>query len=256
MTESAPQPTHRPQAGAEIVPRGYALGTHFHPPISLSKGGYNFAHAISEYLEARSVVLDPTKWTFSQPLSGSAESGLHLTIEPNLILLEAAYPAGHRMEWIENRFKMVLEVFGDMFKPKVSLDSMAKVNATMQIDGDAREFLVRHVTKLDPNRFSLLKRPIHAFGIRVFCPPYQKIEKKGKRQQKVEEVLWHVDVRAESLIEDPTVLYLDAEASWPVPGDWSGPKIREIVGHLDTVSDYLGKDVIEFLQNPTSGGTP
>jgi hypothetical protein len=255
MTEDNPKPTHshRPATGAELEPRGYALGANFHPAISLSKGGYNFAAAISEYLEARSVTLEPNQWTFSQPLGAAAGGLIQLVITPVAIQFDVSFPT-HRMDWIANRCQMVLQVFGETFKPKLVLSSIAKVIGTIQIDGDAREFLVRHVSSLDPQRFTILKRPIHAFGIRVFCPPYEKVIKKGKKETK-EIIPWHVDIKAESLMDDPTKLYLEADAQWPATAPWGEPKIQEIVGHLKLVGDYLGKDVIEFLQNPATGGT-
>jgi len=255
MTENARQPTNRPAADSELVPRGYALGAAFFPQISLSKGGYNFASAISEYLEARTVTLDLNSWVFAQPLGAAAGGALQLTITPGTIQFEVSFPT-HRIDWIANRCQMVLQVFTEIFKPKLVLSSLVKVLGTMQIDGDAREFLVKHVTSFDPARFSMLKRPIHAFGIRVFCPPYQhQVVKKGRKPSK-EIVPWSVDVKAESLIDDPTKLYLEADAQWSNPGSWGEPKILEMVSHLQLVADYLGKDVMEFLQKPSAGGAP
>jgi len=257
MTQGAKEPTHRPADGAELEPRAYVLAATFHPAINLSKGGYAFAAAIAEYFEARTVTLESNQWLLSQPLGASTDGMLQLLITPNTIQFDAALPT-YRMDWIANRCQMVLQVFGDMFKPSLVLTSAAKVVGTMQIDGDAREFLVKHVTSLNPQRFTMLKRPIHAFGIRVFCPPYEKVTKrKGKRDSK-ETVPWHVDVKAESLLDDPTKLYLEADAGWAgsTPNPWNEPTIKEIVGHLKLVGDYLSKDVMEFLQKSESGEKP
>jgi hypothetical protein len=252
MTDSAREPTHRPVVGAELEHRGYTFGAKFHPSINLNKGGYNFAAAISEYMEARSVVLEPGRWVLSQPLGSNADGALQLILTPDSVQFDVVFPT-HRMDWIGDRCKMVLEVFTEVFKPKLALLSFAKVAGTMPIDGDARQFLVKHVTALDPNHFSVLKRPIQAFGIRIVCPPFKKIVKKGKKSKVAEEVHWQVDVKAESLLDDPTKLYLEAEAQWPVPGDWGEHMIKEVVGHLKIAWEYLSTDVMQFLQDPAGG---
>jgi hypothetical protein len=245
-------PTHRPAPDAELEPLAYSLSATFHPPINLgNKGGYKFAAEISEYLEARTVNLEPNQWILSQPLGAKAGGMVQVTIQPSAILFEITSPS-HRLDWIANRCLMVLQVFSETFKPKLLLLSNARVAGTMQIHGDAREFLVKHVSSLDPKRFTMLKRPIHLFGIRVFCPPYEKvIPTKGKKKKK-EMVPWQVDVRAESLLEDPSKLFLQAEAQWPTPASWNEPKIGEVVSHLSIVAEYLAKDVMEFLQNPAT----
>jgi hypothetical protein len=146
-------------------------------------------------------------------------------------------------------------VFGDTFKPKVMLLAAAKVVGTMQIDGDARLFLAKHVSSLDTKRFTMLNRPIHIFGIRVTCPPYKKEETKGKKKVITAQALFNVDIKAESWGEDPTKLWLEADAQWPVPSQWDAKSIDEVVGHLQLVKDYLAQDVMQFLQNPVPGDT-
>jgi len=248
-------PTHRPKSDATLEPRAYVLSAHFHPGINLSKGGYKFASDISDYLEARTITVGPDQWQFTQPLGSVAGGQMQLTIGANVIHFEIGYPT-HRMDWLADRCKMVLQVFTETFKPKIMLLSNAKVAGTMQIDGDAREFLVRHVTSFNADRFTMLKRPIHLFGIRIFCPPYKKDVKKG-RKTVPQLTNWQIEIKAESLVEDASKLYLEADAQWPAPGQWDEPNINEMVGHLKLVNDYLAKDVMEFLQKPnTTGETP
>lgn len=256
MAENVPEPTHRPAPGAELEPRGYSLVANLFPPINLGKGGYGFASEIADYVQARSIVVDPQQWTLDQPLGPDPRSSLRLIITRDVIQFDVSFP-DLRMDRIVDRCKMVMQVFGDKFKPKMVLRSGAKFTGTMQIQGDAREFLVRHVTGLDPQRFTLLHRPIHVFGIRVFCPPFEQRTKKGKKILK-QQTPWHVDIKAESLLDDPSKLYLEADAQWPAPKPWEQATIDEIAGHLPLVASYLGKDVMEFLQNPkpsTNEGT-
>jgi hypothetical protein len=255
MTETDPKPTNRPKADAELEPRAYALAANFYPAIGLSKGGYKFAGEISEYLEARSVTLEANQWTFSQPLGTAAGGLLQLIVTPTAIQFDIPNPT-HRIEWIADRCRMVLEVFGETFKPKMVLGSAVKVVGTIQVDGDAREFLAKHVSALDPKRLTMLKRPIHLYGIRIFCPPYQKVVTKGKKSTKNVPVPWQVNIKAESLLEDATKLYLEADAQWPGAAEWAEPKIQEKVGNFKLVRDYLENDVMEFLQSTATGETP
>lgn len=247
----AENPTNLPKHGAELEPRAYIIAIQFHPPISLSKNGYKFAADISDYLEARTLSLQPHQWQLSQPLG----SGLmQLTVGPELIQFEVGQPE-HAIGWIADRCRMVLETFHDTFKPKVMLVAAAKVVGTMQIDGDARLFLAKHVSSLDTKRFTMLNRPIHIFGIRVTCPPYKKEQKKGKKKVVVAQAPWNVDIKAESWAEDPTKLWLEADAQWPGPFPWDASNIKEAVSHLQLVKDYLAQDVMQFLQNPVPGDT-
>lgn len=244
--------TNLPKEGGEFEPRAYVLAVQFHPGISLTKNGYKFAADISDYLEARTLSLESHQWQLSQPLGNGL---LQLTVAPQLIQFEVHQPE-QRLEWIAERCKMVLETFTDTFKPKVMLMQAAKVVGTRQIDGDARMFLAKHVSSLDTKRFTMLNRPIHIFGIRVTCPPYNKAEpKKGRKKQVVTAVPFNVDIKAESWGEDPTKLWLEADAQWPGPFQWDSKNISEAVGHLQLVKDYLAKDVMQFLQNPVPGDT-
>ncbi len=251
MAEAIPEPTNRPRHGAELQPRGYVLSVNFHPHIRLSrKDGFDFASKLSDYIDPQTANLEAHQWTYSQPLGTSAAGGLEVTITPSSIQFDISFPT-HRKEWLEQRCTMVLQEFYDKFDPKLVLSSSAKVVGTIEIDGDARGFLAHHVVNLNPKRLLLLKRPVHALGIRIFSPPFEHVEKRGKKNV-THTIPWVVDVKAESLIEDPSKLYLEADAQWPTPTQWTGvPKIiEELIGHLKTVTEYLEKDVINFLKAP------
>ena len=97
---------------------------------------------------------------------------------------------------------------------------MAKVMATVPIDGDAREFLFTHVANLPKEKLNPLRRPVHLFGIRLGMPAFQvETPPKGKKKkgQIIESAEWGVDVKAESLAVDTRKLFLEATGQWP-PG--------------------------------------
>lgn len=245
------KPTHRPKPNEKPVPRGYILGVDFHPAIKLDrKQGFEFAAVVSEYLEPQSVQLEENSWVIRQQLGSSASGGLEITIGQTAFRIEIQHPT-HALEWIEQRCQSVLKEFEKRFQPKVILGSMAAYMGTMQVDGDARAFLARSVMKFDPGKLGALDRPVHLLGLRFFLPPFKAVTKRPKGKKSITEekvVEWHVDVKVESLIEDPTKLYLEAEARWPAPSEWKRDAISRVVGHLASVTDYLQKSVVQFLQ--------
>ena len=255
MSEASPKPTHRPKHDARPKPRGYMLAADFQPPIKLDrKQGCEFAAAISEYLEPHSVEMNENSWVIKQQLGNTAAGTLEITIGQTSVRIVISFPT-HPLEWIEHRCMDVLKEFEKTFDPKVILSSTASYMGTMQIDGDARNFLADRLMKFDPAKLGALNRPVHLLGIRLLLPPFKETSDgaKGRKKVKVERVVdWHVDVKAESLIEDPTQLYLEAEAQWPTMTEWKKDTVHSVVSHLKDVSDYLQKDVVGFLQKSST----
>jgi len=109
------------------------------------------------------------------------------------------------------------------------------IHGTIPINGDARTFLAQHVMSIDPDRVDRFGRPIHLVGLRFFFPPFRHKGKKGKAAV----ANWQVNVKAESLLEDPSKLYLEADADWSEPEDWSDEATANLVKQLGIVSSYL-----------------
>lgn len=251
MSSTGGQPTHLPVDPVQLELRGYHLALAFHPQIRLErKKGFEFAVALSDYIDPSSVVAEAHQWRLSQPISGSPNSRLNIIVEQRQLQIGAAFP-GLSKEWLEERFSSVVREFREVFKPESILSSAAMVRAVLQVDGDAREFLARHVMKLAPERIDPFGRPIHLVGLRFFFPPFA-VKRKGKDESSV--TPWQVDVKAESLIEDPSKLFLEADGRWPQLMQWSDDGEQQVIQRLEIVSDYLKKNVVSFLRTPENGG--
>jgi hypothetical protein len=243
MSEEPREPSHLPIAGGNFSGRGYYLKIRFHPEIKLDpKRGHEFAASICDYLNFKNIDVASHQWTFMAPLNGVAESLFIIVVGLDYIQLDVRFPT-QGLEWIECHFQSILDKFKETFSPAWLFGSSAIVQGTMPIDGDARAFLAENVMKMDPERINPLGRPIHLVGLRFFLPPYKKPSAQG------EEVTdWSVNLRAESLMEDPSQLFLVAEAEWPEPKEWNRDAAGEAVGHLGIVKEYLEKNMVLFLR--------
>ncbi len=254
MSQPNHEPSHRPiKDGKEFEPVSYHMAVGFHPGIKLTrKRGLEFAAALSGHFAAKGVQLEDHQWTFSQPLGSRVDSDFRIVVGSGHISLEADFPSDREEVW-EHRYALILTEFGKTFRPELCLGSSVVMRAIIPIDGDARSFLSTYVTKFDVRRLQPLGRPVHGFGIRLFMPAFQKMatesqsKGKGKKQQKTETIDWTVDVKAESLIEDPSKLFIEAQASWQVPRKWGASTVDELVSKLAVVGDFLKSQFIPFL---------
>lgn len=262
MSEPEHEPTHRPVPESDLQPLVYALSAQFHPPIKLDRTkGMEFAPKLSSAIDARDVTFEESKWTFSQPMGSIAAGRFSVNVSDTQIAIEASFPSDNE-EVFENRSRVIFSEFHKFFRPDLLLSSGALVRATLQIDGDAREFLARYVTKFDKAKLRAMGRPIHLFGIRLFMPPFvlekqttQKPTPKGKPRKRptktVETTDWMVDVKAESLLDDTSKLFLEADSRWEAPEAWEAKATGRIVDRLGTVSGFLRNNFIRFLTNET-----
>lgn len=240
--EESEEPTHLPKPGASIDARGYTLTLRIHPEIKLDKKrGFQFAVALSDYLNLEKNDFESHKWTFFEPLAGEPSSRFIITVGPNSLKLDIRFPT-QGQEWVETRFGHVLTRFREIFKPEFLLQSEATVRGTLSINGDARTFLASHVMCMDLDRVDSFERPIHLLGVRFFFPPF--VKKVGEESQITD---WPVAVRAESLMEDPSKLFLEAEATWVEAKKLDEEVIAGLIEHLNAVKQYLEINVMQFL---------
>jgi hypothetical protein len=216
-----------------------------------------FGAKLSPYVDSRGVELQDNAWAFTQPLGDSAAGFFKITILPQAIALEAKLPS-NTLEWFEQRFEIILDEFKKTFRPAFVISSQARVIGTIPVNGDARVFLVEHLANMPSERFGLLHRPFHVFGIHLGMPPFQlQMPPKGKgKKGKLIPTEWAADVKIESLAEDTRQLYLDATGQWPPsPKKWDGRVTKESVTRLAAVKEYLEQNVLPFLTNiRTNGG--
>ena len=258
MSGEEHQNTNRPPPNAETQPVGYIVGLQFHPPIKLIHAkGLEFAAALSAHVDApRELDLQENQWSFSHPLGDTPRGMFRVTVQESQLVLETYFPT-HKLEWLEHRYEFILSEFHKMFKPGLLLASSASVRGTLQIDGDARRFLTTYVAKVEDTQLTPLDRPLHLFGIRLLLPPFQQQkppEGKKRKTKIVKTVDWVADIKAESLVEDATKLFLAVEGQWPAPRKWDDKATKSVVGQLATVSDFLKNNLVPFLTREPNQG--
>ncbi|HUY32381.1 MAG TPA: hypothetical protein VMV69_06340 [Pirellulales bacterium] len=249
MSEDHEEHTDLPLPGSRIQPRGFALALRFHSEIKLDrKRGHGFAAMLSEYLNIDRNELESHSWSFVEPLPGDPESRLVIGVTPNTLRLEIHLPS-RAQEWVEHRFQTVLDTFSVQFQPQLVLNCQATVRGTIPIDGDARTFLAGHIMQMPPERVvQSFRRPVHLIGLRFFFPPYHSTPGDSDEPAAENRIDWSASVRAESLLEDPTQLFLEAETDWFEPTPWNDGLSRTVIDRLATTRRFLEENVRDFLQ--------
>jgi hypothetical protein len=238
---------------AKIETRGYAMNVVFHPEIRLdTKRGPDFAKVLSEIFVPTSIEFKSDSWQFMLPQGAMPDGFVSVVVQTNALQFIVSNPEYTR-DWYETRFGLLLTRFQAFFKPLMILQSSTMMHGLLPIEGDARTFLAIQVGQMDPDRMKPFGRPIQLLGLRFFMPPFmvKSVEHgKGKSKKTTEQVTeWQVNVRIESLLEDPKKLFLQAEADWVKPAKWDDAAEKRILSQLDTVSDYMSKNIVGFLRH-------
>ena len=243
MDQTEPEPTHMPVEGAPLELRACFITLAFSPEIRLQPvKGFEFATHMTGIIDFRDVRIGEQTWVFSQPTGSDPKSRMTVLVTSTKIQIDTQYPA-EALELFENKTTAILGEFTPLFSPTAIVETSAMVRAQLAIDGDARQFLVRHVMNMDLRRVDPFKRPIHGVGLRLFFPAFS-IEREGK----TEDTDWQLNLKAESLLADPSQLFIEAEGRWPTPVRWTYDAVQEAVGRLRTVKEYLDTNVIAFLK--------
>ncbi len=250
MASEKPKPTNLPLEGLRLERRGYHMQAEVHPPVVLNKKrGYEFAAELAEYIEPSSAKVGTERWLFTSAMEGSPNSRFEVGLSTTRIQIGVAFPTATQ-EWVEDRVREVIQRFEDFFQPKLLTGSAAMVRATLPIDGDARTFLAQNVMNIDMSRLRQFRRPVHMVGMKLLLPAYKTKDDKGGED-------WQLSVTVESLVEDPSRVYLEADARWPVPGEWNEATIDTLVQHSVDVYDYMKDRVLGFIawQRTEKGGS-
>lgn len=243
MASEEPKPTNLPLEGVDLERRASHIAAEVHPRMVLDrKRGYEFAAELAEYIEPSSAKVGTERWLFTSAMEGSPNSRFEVSLSPTRIQIGVDFPTVTQ-EWVEARVREVLQRFEDFFQPKLLTGSAAMVRATLPIDGDAREFLAQHVMNIDMSRLNQFRRPVHMVGMKLLFPPYKTKDGKGGED-------WLLKVTAESLLDDPSRVYLEADARWSVAGEWNDRTIDTLVQHSVNIYDYMKGSVLGFIAGP------
>ena len=255
MSSAEHAPTHRPLPDAKLRFVGYSLGLQFHPPVKLGRqAGWDFAATLAGSTDPRGAKVEESSWQFSQPLGDGGE--FRIIVQEQTVVLDAKNPGGP-LEWFETRCPVILETFRVRFSPKLLLSVAAKADATLDIDGDSRDFLTTHVMKMDKRRLGPLGRPIHLLGLRLTLPAFEikeQLPKSRKKPKTVASADWAAEVKAESFAPDSSKLFLEVSGQWPVGAQWDKKATDAAVGRLETVKTFLKDRLQPFLTTELENG--
>lgn len=236
------QQSFRPPTGADLKPRLYHIATAFNPKVRLDRrAGYAFAISLCDYMEVEAVRIESHTWKFEQPLTGS-RSRFAIDVTPDKFSIFVEFPQ-IQDEWFESKCLTLLRRFFETFKPQVLVQSAIQIAASISIGADARDYLAGRVLQFDPEKLAKFERPVHAIGLRLVFPPFER--QVNKRRRVTTE--WQVDLKVESLLEDPSQIYVEAQASWPKSEQWTESTVENIVGHLSDTKQFIQNNAIKFL---------
>lgn len=216
--------------------RGLHAAIRFAPIANLDKASrQQFQMKASEGFDWQRQEYTDKIWRLTTPQSeGDPRSNLKLTLQPDALNFEDAFPTGPLEVFFDN-LKMVMDVVATVFSPKIIIASGAIVRMAAQSEhDDARRYLATHCLNLD-NRLGPLGRPIEGLGLRFFLPPIA-----GEGQPN-----WRAAVKVENLLEDPRQLYIEVDASWGNPIAWNAQAMTE---RVKTVHEFASRQVATFLQ--------
>lgn len=226
-------------------PLGYFLGADFYPQLVLdAKAGYEFAATLADYIETDGCDCNSERWQIR-----ASRQGILIEINRSQISLLGENPLGNKaQEWYEHRYQAVLGRFVERFKPQVALSSRAIIRQLFEIDGDSRSFLAQHVMNIGPARFGPLNRPIQLLGVRIAFPAYE-LEWQDGEESKAEKADWTLELKVESWMADPKMLFVEADANWLDSMPWDSYSVTTtLVNRLQELTAYLVK-VWDFLDH-------
>ncbi|MGO8691776.1 MAG: hypothetical protein ACLQLG_19315 [Thermoguttaceae bacterium] len=258
MSNAEHIPTHLPQDGATFQPLSYLIGVKFQPPINLLRSkGLEFAAKLSNSVpgfEPQTTELADTQWLFQQKVGVSADGFLRVVTGATEVAIEVGY-TDNRLQWFQDRCALILNEFRRTFSPVMVFATTIRMNGTLAIDGDARMFLIRHVTEFDDRRLRIFNRPVQLFGIRLTMPAYQfQPPPKDGQPAAVETVDWLIEAKAESLFVDPRKLFLETLTTWQRPFQWDDSTTNTQIERLEEASTFLQQKFIPCLTSAPKNG--
>ena len=173
-------------------------------------------------------------WRLASPQPQSdRRSELKLTVQPDSMTFEDSFPTGPIELFLDN-MRLAMGIVQDVFKPQLMLASGTVVRLTAEAStGDSRIFLGKHCLRMD-DRLGPLGRPIHGVGLKMLLPPLP-----GEGQPN-----WQASLRVESLVEDVRQIFIEVDARWGNPAQWSPD---EVVNRIRTAHEFSVNQVIAFL---------
>ncbi len=87
-------------------------------------------------------------------------------------------------------------------------------------------------------------------------PPFEFVHQEDTEpssEEQPEGQDWEADVRIESWLQDPAMLWIEMQGTWHEPMQWSDQVTEEIVDHLRIASEFVDNKLIPFLKHRDHG---
>lgn len=221
-----------------VKTRGIHVGIRFAPQASFDKAHrQQFQMKASEGFDWQRHEYAGNVWRLSSPQpENDRRSELKLTVQPDAMAFEDQFPSGP-IDLFQDNLKLAMGVIEDVFSPQLMLGgSGCLIRLTAQAaTGDSRRFLGKHCMRMD-EQLKPLGRPVFGVGIKLLMPAVQ-----GEGQPN-----WQATMRVESLMEDPKQLFIEVDARWANPVQWSAD---EAANRLRIAYDFSTKQVVSFLEH-------
>lgn len=217
--------------------RGLHTSVRFAPRANLDKEHkQRFQAKCNEGFDWRRQEYAQNAWQLLSPQAeGDPRSQMKFTVQPDAVSFEDYFPTGPLDLYLDN-LKLALDCVANVFSPRAMVGSAAAVRLTAQADGDdARLYIGQRCLKLDEHLVAL-GRPVHAVGLRLLMPP---LAGEGKPN-------WQVEMKVESLVEDVRQLYIEVDARWANPIDWSPQAVAD---RVKTTHEFAVTHVVSFLRS-------
>ncbi len=227
-----------PTVGLEISWLGYYLSIDFYPGIKTHRqAGALFSAKLADVIEIERVALESNEWTFG---GGGTCDGIEVVVEKQKISL-AVHSPRNVQDFYESRNHLILKAFKSAFSPDYILRSSAMATGLIDVSGDARFYLGGNLMLLHPKKFEAIARPLQILGVRMYFPP-------GENED------WVVEVRAESWGDEPTKLFVSADADFRDSRDWDDNSNKQAVESMAAITNFMKTRLMTFLhQSPLLG---
>ncbi|MCA9256379.1 MAG: hypothetical protein KDA33_12115 [Phycisphaerales bacterium] len=220
-----------------VKTRGIHVGIRFAPQAPLDKQHRQaFQMKANEGFDWQRHEYAANAWRLSSPQpENDRRSELKFTIQPDAMAFEDQFPTGP-IDLFQDNLKLAMGVVGDVFRPQLMIGgSGCLIRLTAQsATGDSRRFLGQHCMRME-DQLKPLGRPVFGVGFKLLLPAVQ-----GEGQPH-----WQATMRVESLMEDPKQLFIEVDARWPNPTQWSAD---EAANRLRTAFDFSTNQVVSFLE--------
>jgi hypothetical protein len=225
-----------PKVGTDIKWLALYLSVDFYPAIKTPRGvGAQFFAKLADAIELERVDLQSNQWTY---IGGGTCDGMQVVVERQQISLAANHPRNAE-DFYKLRNTLILNTFKAAFSPEAILRSSAMARGLIYIEQgeDSRAFLAGSLMFLHPKKLNIINRPLDLLGVRMYFPPDENVE-------------WGVDVRAESWADDPTKLYLAADADWSGSRPWDEDAVERTIESMSVVTEFMKTRLMNFLHQP------